>query len=316
MFDAKTLNFSPKKVFSDWYMLLVLLGIVILFSVLSPYFLSLKNFYSVGLTMSGIGIVCIGQSVVLLTGKFDVSVGSVVGFCGMLTALLTETFGFYPLMVLIGLGAGALIGFINGFLVTKGRVNALITTFSMLTIVQGMTFLISNGYAVGINRDDFRFMGTTRIFDIPLPIMILVVLYLVVYFVTKHTVYGRYIYSIGGNNEAARLSGIKVDRIQISAFTIAGLMAGFSGILLASRLGSAQVTAGSQYPLNSIAACVLGGVSLSGGRGNVLGALLGVAIIAMVESGLVMMGMPSYYQWIAIGVILIAAVYIDERKKG
>ncbi len=306
---------SAGRILTDWLMVIVLVGLIILFSTLSPYFLRIKNLYAIGLTMSGIGIVCIGQSVVLLTGKFDVSVGSIVGFCGMVTAILTTTFGAYPLMVVIGLLVGAGIGMINGLLVTKGRVNALITTFSMLTIFQGLTFLISRGYAVGVNQPDFRFLGTTRLGTLPLPIIILVVLYLLFFFILRHTVFGRYIYSIGGNVEAARLAGINVDRVQIFAFTITGLMAAFSGIMLASRLGSAQVTAGSQYPLNSIAACVLGGISLAGGQGNILGALVGVAIIAVLQSGLIMINLASHFQWIATGVILIIAVYVDERRK-
>ena len=303
------------KWLADGLMFFLLIGLIVLFSILSPYFLRIENLYAIGLTMSGIGIVCIGQSMVLLTGKFDVSVGSVVGFAGMTTAILTREFGAYPLMVIAGVAIGALVGLINGMLVTKGRVNALITTFSMLTIFQGLTFIISSGYAVGVNQPGFRFLGTTRIGSFPLPIIILLVLYVLFYLILKHTVFGRYIYSIGGNREAARLSGINVDRIQIFAFMITGAMAAFSGVMLASRLGSAQVSAGSQYPLNSIAACVLGGVSLNGGQGNILGALVGVAIIAVIQSGLIMINVPSYFQWIVTGIILIVAVFVDERRK-
>jgi len=303
------------KIVNELRMLFVLITMVVLFSILSPYFLKMRNLYAIGLTISVIGIVCIGQSLILLTGAFDLSVGSVAGFSGMVVAYLTKNFGAYPLMLLVGLGIGALIGLINGLLVTKAKVNALITTLSMMTIFQGGTFLVSKGFAIGVNQKNFRFLGTTRVFSVPLPIIILLVLYICFYIILKYSVFGRYVYSIGGNPEAARLSGINVDKIQIQVFMLVGILSAFGGIVLASRLGAAQTTAGSQYPLNSIASCVLGGISIGGGEGNIFGALIGVTIVGVMQSGLIMIGMPSYYQWIATGIVLIVAVYFDTRKK-
>lgn len=309
------MNKAIARKISDLRMVLIMMGMIALFSVLSPYFFTMRNLSAVGLNISVIGIVCIGQTLVLLTGMFDLSVGGVAGFIGMVVAILTKEYGMYPLMLVFGVVLGALIGMINGLLITKGRVNALITTLSMMTIFQGMTFLISKGYAVGINMASFRFLGTYRLAGIPLPIIILVVLYLLFYFILNNTVFGRYVYSIGGNRLTARLSGINVDVVQIMVFMIAGMLYAFAGILLASRLGSAQVGAGSQYPLNSIAACVLGGITLAGGEGNILGALIGVAIVGILQSGLIMIDMPTYYQWIATGVVLIIAVYYDEKRR-
>jgi ribose/xylose/arabinose/galactoside ABC-type transport system permease subunit len=303
------------RVINSIRMLLVLIGLIVVFSILSPYFFSMQNLSAIGLTISVIGIVCIGQSVVLLTGAFDLSVGSVAGFCGIVAASLTKNYGMYPLMLVFGLALGAAIGLVNGLLVTKAKVNALITTLGMMTIFQGATFLVSNGFAVGVNQPDFRFLGTTRLAGVPLPIVILVVLYIVFYFILRYTVFGRYVYSIGGNPEAARLSGINVDRIRILSFVLVGLLSAFGGILLASRLGSAQTTAGNQYPLNSIGACVLGGIAITGGIGNIFGALIGVAIIGVLRSGLIMINMPSYYQWVANGIVLIIAVYLDTRRR-
>jgi ribose transport system permease protein len=296
-------------------MVLIMLGMIALFSVLSPYFFTMRNLTGIGLNISVIGIVCIGQSLVLLTGMFDLSVGGVAGFIGMTVAILTKEHGMYPLMLVFGIFLGALIGMVNGLLITKGRVNALITTLSMMTIFQGLTFLISKGYAVGLNQANFRFLGTYRIAGIPLPIVILILLYLAFFFMLNNTVFGRYIYSIGGNRLTAKLSGINVDKVQIMVFMLAGMLYAFAGILLASRLGSAQVGAGNQYPLNSIAACVLGGITLAGGEGNILGALIGVAIVGILQSGLIMIDMPTYYQWIATGVVLIIAVYYDEKRR-
>ena len=300
---------------SDARMFIILVAIVALFSILSPYFLRIRNVYAIGLTISVIGIVCIGQSLVLLTGAFDLSVGSIAGFAGIVVAYLTKRYGLYPLWLFAGIGLGAAIGLVNGLLVQKARINALITTLSMMTIFQGATFLVSNGFAIGVNDPAFRFLGTTRVGGIPMPILILLVLYVIFYLMLRYSVFGRYLYSIGGNPEAARLSGINVDRIRILVFMLTGILSSFAGIMLASRLGAAQTDAGSQYPLNSIAACVLGGISIAGGEGVILGALVGVAIIGVLQSGLIMIGMPSYYQWIATGLVLIIAVYIDTRKK-
>ncbi len=302
-------------VFNQTRMLLVLIGLVVAFSLLSPYFLKVRNIWAIGLTISVIGIVCIGQSLVLLTGAFDLSVGGIAALSGMIVAILTKASGHYWTWFFLGLAAGTAIGLVNGLLITKARINALITTLSMMTILSGVVFLVSGGFAIGVNAKSFRFLGTTRIEGLPLPILILLVLYAVFYLLLRFSVFGRYIYSIGGNAEAARLSGINVDRIRILVYTLSGLLSGFGGIVLASRLGSAQVDAGSQYPINSIAACVLGGISIAGGEGVIWGALIGVAIVGVLQSGLIMVGMPSYYQWIATGIVLLVAVYLDQMRK-
>ncbi len=296
-------------------MLLVLVALMAIFSISSPYFLNMKNLFAIGLTISVIGIVCIGQSLILLTGAFDLSVGGIAGLSGMIVAILTKQYGNYWGWFFLGLAAGTGIGLINGLLITKMKINALITTLSMMTILSGVVFLVSGGFAIGVNLPSFRLLGTTRIFGIPLPILILIVLYAVFYVILRFSVFGRYVYSIGGNAEAARLSGINVDRMRILVYSLSGLLAGLGGIVLASRLGSAQVDAGSQYPINSIAACVLGGISIAGGEGVIWGSLIGVAIVGVLQSGLIMVGMPSYYQWIATGIVLLTAVYLDQLRK-
>jgi len=312
-------SIAPKRRFGSLVgqarMFLVLVALIAVFSVSSPYFFNLKNLFAIGLTISVIGIVCIGQSLILLTGAFDLSVGGIAGLSGMVVGLLTKQYGNYWLWFCVGLGVGTLIGLVNGLLITKLKINALITTLSMMTILSGVVYLVSGGFAIGINLPSFRFLGTTRVFGIPLPIIILVLLYAVFYVILKFSVFGRYVYSIGGNAEAARLSGINVDRMRILVYTLSGLLAGLGGIVLASRLGSAQVDAGSQYPINSIAACVLGGISIAGGEGVIWGSLIGVGIVGVLQSGLIMVGMPSYYQWIATGLVLLAAVYLDQLRK-
>ncbi|MGO8694734.1 MAG: ABC transporter permease [Rectinemataceae bacterium] len=296
-------------------MFIVLLALLAVFSLTSPYFMNARNMFAIGLTISVIGIVCIGQTLILLTGAFDLSVGGIAGLSGMIVGLLTKQYNDYGLWFFVGLATGAFIGLVNGILIAKAKINALITTLSMMTILSGVVYLVSGGFAIGINLPSFRFLGTTRVFGMPLPVIILIVLYAVFYLILKFSVFGRYVYSIGGNPEAARLSGINVDRIRILVYTVSGLLSGFGGIVLASRLGSAQVDAGSQYPINSIAACVLGGISIAGGEGVVWGSLVGVAIVGVLQSGLIMVGMPSYIQWIATGLVLLLAVYFDQLRK-
>jgi len=313
--SVKTPRASFMKIVNQMRMLLVLVALLAVFAIFVPYFWSGKNFAAIGLTISVIGIVCIGQTFALLTGDFDLSVGSVASFCGIVVATLAKAYGMYPLMFFAGIALGALIGLVNGLLISKAKVNALITTLGMMTVLQGGTWLVSNGFTVGVNTPQFRFLGTTQLGGVPLPIFILVFLYVVFYLVLRFTVFGRKVYSIGGNPEAARLSGINVDRVKILVFIILGVLSAFGGILLASRLGSANTQAGIQYPLNSIGACVLGGIAISGGQGNLWGALIGVAIIGVMGNGLIMAGIPSYWQWVANGFVLILAVYLDTRRR-
>ena len=235
--SVRTARPSFMKMVNQLRMLLVLIGLVAIFAIFVPYFWSAKNFAAIGLTISVIGIVCIGQTFALLTGDFDLSVGSVASFCGIVVATLTKSYGMYPLMFFAGIALGALIGLVNGLLISKARVNALITTLGMMTALQGGTWLVSNGFTVGVNTPEFRFLGTTQVAGIPLPIFILVFLYVVFYLVLRFTVFGRKVYSIGGNPEASRLSGINVDRMKILVFIILGVLSAFGGILLASRLG-------------------------------------------------------------------------------
>ena len=207
-------------------MLIVLVVLLGIFSALSPYFLNVRNIFAIGLTISVIGIVCIGQSLILLTGAFDLSVGGIAGLSGMIVAILTKQYGNYWAWFFLGLAAGTAIGLLNGLFITKLKINALITTLSMMTILSGVVFLVSGGFAIGVNLPSFRFLGTTRVIGIPLPIIILVLLYAVAYVILRSSVFGRYVYSIGGNAEAARLSGINVDRMRILVYTLSGLLSG------------------------------------------------------------------------------------------
>ncbi len=292
-------------------MLIALVAVIIVFANLSPYFLSIKNFYAVGLTISIIGIICIGQTFCIITRGFDLSVGATAAFCGIMVAYWTNGGIPYVVSLLLALGLGALIGLVNGFLIAKAKINAFITTLSFMSIYTGFVYIVSKGYSIIVNKPGFNVLGTTRVYGMPLPIIILICLYIIFYIVLRHTVFGRYVYCIGGNPDAARIAGINVEKYQILVYMISGILASFGGVILASRMGAAQTTVGTSYALDSVAAVVLGGTALTGGQGNLLGTLIGVGIIGVLQNGLVMIDMPSYYQFVATGAVLLVAVLLQ-----
>ncbi|MBN1299476.1 MAG: ABC transporter permease [Actinobacteria bacterium] len=303
------------SILQRWIVLLVLAASIIVFSLLSPYFLKLKNLYAIGLTISVIGIVSIGQTFCILIRGFDLSVGGVSVFCGMIVAFFTAKLGVpYVLSVFIGLAVGALIGFINGILITKGKINPFITTLAIWFILDGAVFILSKGYAIVISTKEFLFLGTTRIYGVPLPILILILFYIVFELMLRNTIFGRKIYLTGGNPEASRIAGIDVNNLTIKVYMLSSILAAFGGVILTSRMGAAQLTSGSSYPLGSIAAVVLGGTALTGGEGRLSGTIIGVMIIGVLTNGLIMLGMQQAFRDITTGLVLILAVLFQNLK--
>ena len=297
--------------------ILVLFLAILVFSLLSPYFFTLRNIYAIGLTVSVIGIICIGQTLCILIRGFDLSVGACSAFCGMLVAFFTAKLDFpYVIAVILGLIVGALIGLINGLLITKGRINPFITTMSMWFILAGAVFILSRGYAIVINTKEFIFLGTTKLFGIPLPLIILIILYIIFELTLQNSVFGRHVYVTGGNPQAAKIAGIDINSITLKVYMLSSTLAAFGGVILTSRMGSAQVTAGSSYPLGSIAAVVLGGTILTGGKGKLSGTIVGVLIIGILTNGLIMLGMSSAYRDITTGVVLLLAVLFQNLRYG
>ena len=297
------------KALNSLTIVIAFLVIVVIFSILSPQFFRPVNFITIGMAAATLGIVAIGQSLILITGNFDLSVGQNVALSGVLTAMLSRAglplLYIVPIILLLGVTIGA----INASLVTKAKINAFIVTLGMLTILQGIVYVITGGEYISSAATDFRVIGRT-----PRPIIYILVLYAVFHLVMRYTVFGRYVYAIGGNKESARLSGIKIDRYIFLVYMISGFLAAFSGISLASRLGAASTGIGLSYPLDSIAASVIGGISLAGGQGSILLTLIGVLIITSVSNGLIIVGVPSSYQYLATGIILILAVLTDSLK--
>ncbi|MBC5647940.1 ABC transporter permease [Christensenella tenuis] len=315
---------SLKKTFNyatvNRLMLVVMLAAeIIIFANLTPYFLQLENLLPVGREISTLGIVAIGQTLCILTGGFDLSVGGTAALAGVVTGYFCSAnyLGLpYGVALLVGMGVVFVIGMINGVLITKIKINPFIATMAMNFILGGIVILVTK-QPITVNDPAFKFLGATTLGSInfPLPIIIFVGLYFLFWFILKYTTFGRKIYCTGGNAEAARVAGINVERTTFWTYTLSAVLAGFAGVLLASRIATANPSIGSSYAMESIAAAVLGGTALSGGEGNVWGAFLGVFVTGILSNGLIMLGAPQAWRDVATGVVLIAAVILQLASK-
>lgn len=296
-----------------------LLGLLILCVVLtgmSDRFLTMDNLLNVTRQVSINAVISVGMTLVILTGGIDLSVGSILAFAGSITAgLLSGGQSLVP-AIIVGVVAGAFIGMINGALITRAGIPPFIATLGTMTAARGFTLVYTDGRPITGMEEAFRFLGGGYIAGIPVPVIIMAVIFLLAHIMLTRTKFGRYVYAIGGNEEAARLSGIGTKKILLSVYTLAGLLAGFSGVIMASRLNSAQPTAGAGFELDAIAAVVLGGTSLSGGVGTVGGTLIGAMIIGVLDNGLNLLNVSSFYQQVAKGVVILLAVYVDKKRKG
>jgi ribose transport system permease protein len=298
-----------------------LIVLVVIMSFASPYFLKISNIFNIIRGMSTIGIMSIGMAMVIITGGIDLSVGSILAVSGVFTARLMYH-GVPPLLsVIAGFGFGIGLGYLNGIIITKIRVNPFITTLGMLSIGRGLTYLFATGLKgavasnVPMRNEAVNFLGAGYLGPIPFPVIELAVLGIFFTMFLKHTVLGRQIYAVGSNREAARLSGVNVDRVQIFAYTITGAFCALSGIINAGLLATAATNAGLGNELDVIAAVVIGGASLSGGEGSIVGAIIGAAIMAVLRNSFVLLHLPAFMQTISIGVVIIIAVAFDNLRK-
>jgi L-arabinose transport system permease protein len=293
------------------------LGYGLLFIVLA---LSVENFFSaaniVGLMLSvaQIGMVACTMMLCLASRDFDLSVGSTIAFAGVLGAIILEHTQSVTLAVGGGLLAGALIGAGNGVLIAYLKVNALIATLATMLMVRGLAFIVSKGQAVGIADEGFIAFGDARLLGLPLPILVCAACFLVFGVLLNHTVFGRNTLAIGGNPEAARLAGVKVEKLRVWIFLLQGLVTAMAGLILASRITSGQPNSAQGFELDVISACVLGGVSLQGGRARIFGVLIGVLIMGTVENVMNLLDVDAFYQYLMRGLILLAAVLLDQLK--
>ncbi|MFC3780952.1 ribose ABC transporter permease [Bacillus chungangensis] len=296
--------------------LIGLLLIVIIISIMSPSFLTLNNLLNVLRQVSINALIAFGMTFVILTGGIDLSVGSTLALSGAVTAGLMAG-GTDPILaMLIGLILGAILGAINGIIITKGKVAPFIATLATMTIYRGLTLVYTEGKPISGLGDSaaFKMLGKGYFLGIPVPVLTMAIAFGVLYFLLKKTTFGRRVYAVGGNEEASRLSGISVDRVKIYVYALTGMLAALSSLILTSRLNSAQPTAGSMFELDAIAAVVLGGTSLTGGRGWIVGTLIGAMIIGVLNNGLNLIGVSSFFQQVVKGAVILVAVLLDRKK--
>ena len=282
---------------------------------LTPHFLTPTNLLNVVRQSSIIGVMAVGVTFVILSGGIDLSVGSVMAVSGMIAAGTMQNGGGIFVGIVVALGVGIAAGLVNGLLVTKGGITPFVVTLGMMSIARGATLIYSNGYPISGFSETFRFIGGGEILGIPFPVIIFFLVVLTGWAVLTQTRLGRYTYAIGGNEETVKLSGINSDFFKTMVYVISGATAAISALILTSRLNSAGPTAGLTYELTVIAAVVIGGTSLSGGRGSVWGSLIGALLIAVINNGMNLLGISPYFQELVRGVIIILAVYVDRLRE-
>jgi ribose transport system permease protein len=313
---AKLSKQETKELITKLGPLIGLFLLVIVITLLNPSFLSVNNLLNVLRQVSISALIAFGMTFVILTGGIDLSVGSTLALTGAVAASLLAS-GTDPILAMgAALILGLLLGAVNGVIITKGKVAPFIATLATMTIYRGLTLVYTEGRPVSGLGDSlaFQMFGKGYFFGIPVPVITMIITFAVLYFILHKTTFGRRVYAVGGNEEASKLSGISPDRVKIAVYAITGLLAAMSALILTSRLNSAQPTAGESYELDAIAAVVLGGTSLTGGKGWIFGTLVGALIIGVLNNGMNLIGVSSFFQQVVKGVVILLAVLIDRKK--
>ncbi len=292
-----------------------LLALCVVLWILTPYFLTVSNLLNIAEQTAIIAIVATGMTFVIITAGIDLSVGSVLAFSGVVMAKLLHAGVPLPLALAVGVAVGFLSGAVNGLLITLGRLPPFIATLGMMSVARGAALMFTEGRPISGFSDGFRFLATGKLLGIPMPVIVMLAVYAIAYFLLTRTKLGRYTYAIGGNEEATILSGVNVKLYKTLIYGICGGLSGLAAILLTARLNSAQPIAGMMYELDAIAATVIGGTSLMGGEGNVFGTLIGALIIGVLRNGLNLLSISSFTQQIVIGLVIIVAVLLDMTLK-
>ncbi|QBK25911.1 ribose ABC transporter permease [Ureibacillus thermophilus] len=307
---------SSKEIISKLGPLIGLILLIIVVSIMNPSFLTISNIFNVLRQVSISAIIAFGMTFVILTGGIDLSVGSTLALTGAVAASLLAG-GIDPIISMgVALILGLILGAINGLIITKGKVAPFIATLATMTIYRGLTLVYSNGKPISGLGDhaSFQLFGKGYLLGIPIPVITTIFAFAVLAFILHKTTFGRRVYAVGGNEEAAKLSGIHADRVKIAVYAISGFMASLSALILTSRLNSAQPTAGESYELDAIAAVVLGGTSLNGGKGWIFGTLIGALIIGVLNNGMNLIGVSSFWQQVVKGIVILLAVLLDRKK--
>ncbi|HEM8131508.1 TPA: ribose ABC transporter permease [Providencia stuartii] len=314
---------TSKRWFSKaWLMeqksLIALLVLIAIVSSLSPNFFTLNNLFNILQQTSVNAIMAVGMTLVILTSGIDLSVGSLLALTGAVAASMVGADVNAFVSVAGALALGAAIGACTGVIVAKGKVQAFIATLVMMLLLRGVTRVYTDGSPINTgfsdNADLFGWFGIGRPFGIPTPVWLMIIVFAAAWYLLHHTRLGRYIYALGGNEAATRLSGINVDRIKIIVYALCGLLAALASVIEVARLSSAQPMAGNGYELDAIAAVVLGGTSLAGGKGRIVGTLIGALILGFLNNGLNLLGISSNYQMIVKAVVILLAVLVDNKK--
>jgi len=285
--------------------------VVLIGSQKGEIFFTSRNLLNIGAAVALIGVVSIAQTMVMLSGGLDVSIASTVGLTSVAVAMSLRDMNNPVIALLVGLLVGSILGFINGALITWGKLNPVIATLGTLSVYRGIGFVITNGQAIGVTNNDFNAIAS-KVFEIPIPLLILIVMSAIFIVFLRYTDIGRNIYALGGNSVAARLAGINLNRYRLFLYTLSGLIAGVGAIILTARAQSGQPASGSQgLEFQSITAAVLGGTALSGGKGTIVGTLLGVLIIGTLNNGMILVGVQTFWQEVARGLLLVVATLIQ-----
>jgi ribose transport system permease protein len=321
---SKPTEANSKKLFTkEWLIeqksLIALIFLIVVVSFLNPNFFTVDNILNILRQTSVNAIIAVGMTLVILTAGIDLSVGSVLALCGAFAASMIALEVPVLIAVPTALFAGAALGAISGIIIAKGKVQAFIATLVTMTLLRGVTMVYTDGRPISTGftdtADAFSWFGTGYALGIPVPVWLMVIVFAAAWYLLNHTRFGRYVYALGGNESATRLSGINVDRVKIGVYAICGMLAALAGIIVTSRLSSAQPTAGMGYELDAIAAVVLGGTSLMGGKGRIMGTLIGALIIGFLNNALNLLDVSSYYQMIAKAVVILLAVLVDNKNK-
>lgn len=317
MNEAKTTKgFRVSQITQKLGPLLGLMILIIIVSILNPSFLEPLNILNLLRQVSINALIAFGMTFVILTGGIDLSVGSILALTSAFVANMMVA-GFDPILaIIVGCLLGGVMGMVNGVLITKGKMAPFIATLATMTIFRGLTLVYTNGNPITGLGDSlpFQLFGRGYMLGIPVPAITMIITFAMLWVILHKTSFGRKTYAIGGNEKASIVSGVKVNRVKIMIYSLAGMLSALAGAILTSRLNSAQPTAGTSYELDAIAAVVLGGTSLSGGRGRIVGTLIGALIIGTLNNGLNLLGVSSFYQMVVKGIVILIAVLIDRKK--
>ena len=317
--DTSAAALSPKRnIHFDYPWLSAAVPLVVLMIVLplaNPRFLTVSNLTSVLLQAAVYVIMALGMSFVLMTGGIDLSQGSLLALTGVVAAYIVENQGSVLLAILASILVGALVGVVNGSVISRLSIPPFIMTLSTMYLCRGLTLVITQASPISISSDTFRWIGSGDFLGIPVPVIIFVTAAIIGQFILSYTATGRYILAVGSNREAARLSGIKTRWNECKVYIISGIMVAIAGVVYVARLGAAQANAGQSYEMEAVAASVLGGTSVLGGEGNIVGTVLGAIVVAIIRNAIVLLEVSTYYQQMITGAVILLAVIVDVQRK-